>query len=509
VVTDIYALGVLLYFLTTGRFPYHGKTAAELRDQVQTNRRTALLDARPALPAPLARIIERACHPDPSRRPHTVGLLGLELSEFLEAPAATAPSRRRWLVAPAAAVALAGASFLFFGRPPGQLARQEAERYVEAQKLIARYDQPGNLDRATGLLTQVMQSDPAFALAPALRAEAYALQYTATREPKALEAALADANRALSLNRELSPVHVTLGILHMTTGKRDLAAQELQRALQLDQSSSAAHRVMAALLGQQGREQEARASFQRATDLDPDDWQNYYAEANFVQKRGDNDSAIRLFERALARAPGNPLVLNNLGYTYLRKDDFPRAIQALERAVAIAPRYLAYTNLCGALLLESRYEQAVQSCRKAVELEPNQYSAWGDLAGAYQWSPGGKAQAAEHYRKAIALAEQARAVNPKDPRLLVLLGSYLATTGERQASLSYIRQAAALAPKDIEILFLAGEALELAGKRDEAIAKISEALRLGFSPLVLERSPELAGLRSDPRFSNRKLITQR
>lgn len=511
ITTDIYALGVLLYHLTTGRFPYPSRSLAELRDAVAGGKRVPLLDARPGLPASLARVIERACEPDPQRRPHSAGLLGLSLSEFLAAPEtatpATAQSSRRWWILGAASTTAAAAFSgwtLWRARIHPSPDAQAPEQFFDAQKLIARYDQPGNIDRAVQLLDATIESDPNFALAFSLRSQANATLYITNRKKEVLDRATADANRALALNKNLSPVYVTLGILHIATGKRDIAAQDLQRALSLDASNPAAHRVMGTLLGQQGRAADARASFQKAIDLDPDDWQNYYSLANFVQRAGDNNGALHFFEQALEHAPNNPLVLNNLGFTYLQKDDFAKAIETLRAAIAISPRYLSYSNLCSALMLESHYDDAVRACRQAVELEPNQFSAWGDLAGAYQWSPGGKAQAVEHYKKAIALAEEARKVTPKDARLLVLLGSYMATLGERVRSLAYIHQAEALAPRDINILFRAGEALEIAGRREEAIAKVSEALRLGFSPVVLQRSPELAGLRADPRFRNRK-----
>jgi len=99
------------------------------------------------------------------------------------------------------------------------------------------------------------------------------------------------------------------------------------------------------------------------------------------------------------------------------------------------------------------------------------------------------------------LGEKVRAANPKDVQVVANLGSYYAFERDADRSIPLLRQALALSPKDPGILFLAGEAFEMLGRRDEALRWVSEALKLGYSPDVVKRSPELSQLRVDPRFS--------
>jgi hypothetical protein len=103
--TDVYSAGVLLYHLLTGAFPVDGRTAAEL---VRAHRlpRPAVRDLAPAIPEPLADILERALAPDPSRRFDTAAAMTTALTRFVEKQSPT-PTARRPMVAYAAGLSAA------------------------------------------------------------------------------------------------------------------------------------------------------------------------------------------------------------------------------------------------------------------------------------------------------------------------------------------------------------------------------------------------------------------
>jgi serine/threonine-protein kinase len=128
--------------------------------------------------------------------------------------------------------------------------------------------------------------------------------------------------------------------------------------------------------------------------------------------------------------------------------------------------------------------------------------AWGNLGAAYINVPSDHAQAVEAYRKAIELAEVARKETPQDSLLLAILGGYYAFVGQAEQSVSHLREAVTLAPGDPNVLFLAGEGYEILHRRSEAIPLIVQSIALGFHADQLERSPELAALRADPKFQS-------
>jgi len=73
--SDIYSMGVLLFYLLTSRFPVPGDTFEAIRAAHQRSERLWLRDLRPALPAQFVETINRALAPSPSRRFASAGAL--------------------------------------------------------------------------------------------------------------------------------------------------------------------------------------------------------------------------------------------------------------------------------------------------------------------------------------------------------------------------------------------------------------------------------------------------
>jgi hypothetical protein len=103
--SDIYAAGVLLFYLVTGRFPVEGSTPKELLDAHARGRRRRLRDERPDLSESFIAIVERAIDPDPERRYASAGEMEAKLSgepvtrpEFVPPKIVRPePSPNRWL----------------------------------------------------------------------------------------------------------------------------------------------------------------------------------------------------------------------------------------------------------------------------------------------------------------------------------------------------------------------------------------------------------------------------
>ena len=72
IASDVYSLGVLLFFLLAGGFPVQGKTVAELRQAHAQGQRRRIRDMRPDVPDSIVPVVERAIAPDPSLRYQSV-----------------------------------------------------------------------------------------------------------------------------------------------------------------------------------------------------------------------------------------------------------------------------------------------------------------------------------------------------------------------------------------------------------------------------------------------------
>lgn len=73
--TDMYALGVLLYFLVTGRFPVTGGSPGDILLAHINGHRTRLRDLRPDLPSAFVHVVDAATAMLPEDRPDSAGAL--------------------------------------------------------------------------------------------------------------------------------------------------------------------------------------------------------------------------------------------------------------------------------------------------------------------------------------------------------------------------------------------------------------------------------------------------
>jgi TolB-like protein/Tfp pilus assembly protein PilF len=104
--TDIYSAGVLLFRLATGRYPVNGTSVQDLDAAHRHGTRVSIVKLAPHLPAPLARVIDRAIDPDPARRFQSAA----EMADALETARG---ARRHPVLAYVAAALLIGAGTWF------------------------------------------------------------------------------------------------------------------------------------------------------------------------------------------------------------------------------------------------------------------------------------------------------------------------------------------------------------------------------------------------------------
>src|SRR5579862_562195 len=195
VATDIYAMGVLLYFLVAGDYPVHlgGLTTREALDAIQHSK--PLIDLRPDLPESLLRTVSTAMEMDPAKRFTSAGQLASALAESLgthvplEVSVATPPAKpahRLWPYA-VAVLAVAAAYLGWPGhlqrlmqrdKPTSQATSGAADDvFQKAQdKLLHSYKESNLTDAVNGFKT-VLAADPGNALAHARLGAAYFVQH--------------------------------------------------------------------------------------------------------------------------------------------------------------------------------------------------------------------------------------------------------------------------------------------------------------------------------------------
>jgi serine/threonine protein kinase/Tfp pilus assembly protein PilF len=545
VASDIYAVGVLLFYLVTGHHPGMGAPstakpqmtgdeptalAAEALASGKSLQRArtandaanlSLLDYRPDLPESFARVIEKAIDPDPAKRFVSAGALSSALSETLGLPsekvepATESKKRATWVESPVVWVLVAGALIalmwragIFHRKAAGPAAAVSEiapgdvnSEYLKADALLKRYDKKKNVTDAIDILNAVIHKDPNFAPGQADLCRADFQQYRTTREPDLLKQAQAACNRAIALDGNLAPPYVTLARMSAMAGNTTLAMTQVEQALHNDPRSAEAYGAQAEVFEAEGRDGDAIAAVQKATDLAPEDWRWPVLLGAYYYNGGRLENAASQYQNAVRISQDNALALLDLGLADLQLDRSAEAQANLEKSAQIEPSFAALSALAEIYKTEGNYDRAIKTYKEALGLNPNYYLAWGNLGTAYLRAPNGHTDAMKSYQKAIELGEAARKQSPQDSQLLAMLGAYYATVGDPSHALPLLRQAVALDSDSPDVLYIAGDGYELLHQRQDAIPLIAKALALGYHSAELEHEPELAALRQDPNFA--------
>ncbi len=536
---DIWAAGIVLLEMLTGHNPFS-------RDTIPATVFSILNEPPPVpetVPAGLRQIVYRALAKDPVRRyqscaemlrdlesradlPTTAvvdatteamspkrGKESSELRRSRESASASAwafmPEKKsRWkpwvfslggvavlltvaLLVPAVRQQLVGV----LGRPGGNGKPAADEGYLAALALMQRYDKPGNLDRAIQALQESLKADPLFAVGYAQLGEAYRMKYQTEHDPKWLDMAIANCQRAQQLDTRLPTAYSTLAAIHNEQGNHDLALQEFNQALEINPRDPAALRGIARSNETAGRIADAEQGFRKVIAVVPDDWSGYNELGNFYLRQAKYPEAISQYKQALDLTPDNAQVYSNLGSAYLDKGDpklLPLAEQNLQKALSLNPTYPVLANLAALSLEEGKFSQAVTYSREALKLSDKNYIVWDTLRLAYL-AVGDSAQANEAMSKELALLESdARA--SQDGLSQALMAALYAREGKSEKAEARIQAALSLAPNNPEVLVEVADAYGILGDTARVRSYLQKALDKGADLETIDADIELKSL---------------
>ncbi|MBL4916036.1 tetratricopeptide repeat protein [Tabrizicola sp. DMG-N-6] len=131
-------------------------------------------------------------------------------------------------------------------------------------------------------------------------------------------------------------------------------------------------------------------------------WAVFYSRAITLERQDLWPRAEADFRRALALNPGQPQVLNYLGYSFLdRRENIDEAMRMIEEAVAASPDsgYIV-DSLAWGLFVLGRYEEAVEPMERASLLEPVDPVVTDHLGDVY-WAVGRQMEARFQWRRAL------------------------------------------------------------------------------------------------------------
>ena len=374
------------------------------------------------------------------------------------------------------------------------------EFYLQGRGYLQRYENENNMNSAIRLFQHAIELDSKYALAYAGLGEAFWRKYDITKDVSWVDSASKACNKAYSLNQDLAPISITLGMIHAGTGFYAKAVDDFTRALAIEPGNADALRGLAKAYESLNRLDESESTYKRAIQMKADYWGGYNDLGVYYYKHGRYEEAISQFHQVTELTPDNYRGYNNLGGIYYLLKRWSDARSMFERSIELKKTSSAASNLATLYYIEGQYSNSVRMYEIALDFNPHDYLVWGNLASAYYWAEESNEKVTQTYLHAIELAEERQKVNSKDPIVLSHLSGYYSMVGESEKAVTFMEQALNLAPEDVRVVYGAATVYEQLGNREVALYWIEQALKKGYSRLEIEHQPELKKLCQDSRF---------
>jgi TolB-like protein/Tfp pilus assembly protein PilF len=357
-----------------------------------------------------------------------------------------------------------------------------------------------SLALAEELLREALAIDPDFASAHAAMCENHLASYRLSRDPVRFGNAEQACQRALELDEESATVRLALGGLYNASGKYENALHELEQALDDNANVADIYIGLAETNVALNRSAEAEKNLRLAIETDVSYWASFNAMGNFLFDQGRFVEAAEFYQMYINRADDDTSALNNLGAAYYLAGDFGQAASAWDRSLEIRPSRSAYSNTGSMYYYMGDFERAADRYAMAVNLAPNDYQLWGNLADAYSFSESKKPVASVAYKRAIELAEKLLSINVNDTDALSDSAYYYSRIDQRGKAIENDMRARELAPNNMYVHYNSALINAGIGKTDNALTALERAIELDYQIDLLPHDPVLASLREEERF---------
>jgi eukaryotic-like serine/threonine-protein kinase len=359
--------------------------------------------------------------------------------------------------------------------------------YMKGAGYLFRYDLAGNPDRAIQSLTEATRLDPKYAKAFAALGEAHWIKANSKSDPREKEVALEAIRKSIRLAPNLPEGHIQLGKIYANTGQIPEAIEEEKDALRLAPENADVFGILGGIYTDTKQYDQAEAAYQEAIRRKPADWLGHLRLGVFYSVRGRNPEARKQYEEALAITPDNEIVFRNLAILDETEGHFKDASDRLEKTLQFEKNVRTYSALGAVYYFQRRYPEALDAIKAGLELNPDHYSAWGNLGSVYRHIPGHEGDASAAFHKAIGQAQKALEVTPSDLHIRANLAEYEAKLGDPKKAIAELHLIPMASRGDLADEFIL--IYELCGQRSRAIEMIRQL------PADDQRLPDL---RSDP-----------
>ncbi|HVS04189.1 MAG TPA: protein kinase [Thermoanaerobaculia bacterium] len=449
--TDLFALGVVLYEMASGRRPFVGGSAGEVFSAILRDAPPPLGEARPGVSPGLAELVHRCLQKEPEWRPGSAAEVRDRLAELAREQAVQRRDR------PSSIAVL----------PFADMSPQKDQDYFcegMAEEIIGRLAKLEGLHVASRTASfQFQGAADMAAIGERLRVESV------------LEGSVRKAGSRLRVTAQLIEV---AGGFHLWSETYDRELEDVF-AIQDEIAESVAAALRLILTPRE------RQAIQRPPARSLEAYEQYLRGRRLFHDYGRRvlKQSRALFERAAELDPGYALahagIADASSTLHLYFETLPehaeRAERASRRALELAPDLAeAHVSRALALSLNGRHDEAEKEYETALRLDPKLFD------GYYLYARDAVLQG--KMEKAARLFEEAARMRPEDAQaLLLVMQVYRTFVGEASAARRGLERAQRhleLNPGDARILYLGAGAWVVLGDPEEGRRWAARALAL-------------------------------
>ncbi len=204
----------------------------------------------------------------------------------------------------------------------------------------------------------------------------------------------------------------------------------------------------------------------------------------------------RLFKRAFALKNNYAQAHEWFAYVCASQDRYEEAVASMKRALQIDPHSPSLLTMLSFILYNAgEFEEALKAIERALEIDPNYYIAL--QAGGWTYTILGRSQ------EALAAARKGVEISGRNPLTVWSLICTLFAAGEKDEAHKWLDELLEMSSKRYVPAYFFTVIYTIFGEFDKAFAYLDEAFeQRTFWILWLQKGPQLKPLRQDPRFEN-------
>jgi serine/threonine protein kinase/Tfp pilus assembly protein PilF len=358
-------------------------------------------------------------------------------------------------------------------------------------------NKPEDLTFASKMFEKALELDREFALAHTGLADVHISHYMGyyDRNPKRMELAKLEAQKALRMNPRLPEAHRSLGRYYMFTGDLENAEKALLKCIEIAPKYSVGYRTLAWLKDWQGNDEGALLWAKRALELAPTDLETLLLISLKYRDMGKYTLAMATLQRAIELGPDYGRAYFTLGTVYMKLGVVELALDNFLLAIKYEGDVNSYVDAGYAYMLQKKYVQAEEKFDESIKKGFLPFSAY-YYKGLMKKFEGKNNPAEVEFRKAIDAADE---YFKKDPEHNVFLGYKilaLAQISKKSEVLALLEECKKLCAHSGEGYHLMARVYSVLGDREKTEYYKNLALKEHAGPSKKE-------LNLDPHFTDK------